>query len=406
MTRALWVSDEPPDRRLGGGNIRQAHLAEALARRAEVHLLLAGRLGDSASLSSFASVTEVDPVGREVFPQVGKTRQRVRVLWHTLAHQSPSDVRENGPNRRGLAVRLADTIGFDLVHVEHYHLGPLLPPGRSNQWSLTFQQLESRRAEQELALAAGRRQRWAVTTERDKARRLETQMATDFDIVLASSEDDARALPPGVQVVPNGVDVAEYTPTPLPQEPRLLLGGTLHYKPNVYGAQWFCREVWPRVLAQVPGATLDIVGRGATPEVDALTANPGVSVHSDVPRMRPYIEAARVALVPLQIGSGTRIKALEAMASGRPVVGTAIGLEGLGIEPGRHAAVADNPERMAAAIVRLLGDDEAARRMAGEGRELVERSFSWDPIGQRFADILLNGARSAGRDRSRLGPSA
>jgi glycosyltransferase involved in cell wall biosynthesis len=399
MTRVLWVSAEAPDRRLGGGNIRQAHLADALAGRAEVHLLLAGHLGDSASRTIFAGVTEVEPIGREVFPQVGKTRRRARVLWHTLAHQGPSDVRENAPNRRALAPHLTDTSGFDVVHVEHFHLGPLLPAQRSNRWSLGLQQLESRRAEHELALAAGRRQRWVVTTERDKARRLETQMVNDFDIVMASSEDDARVLPPGVAVVPNGVDIAEYALTPLPREPRLLLSGTLHWKPNVWGAQWFCREVWPRILAEVPQATLAIVGRGATPDVEALTANPGVSVHSDVPRMKPFLEATRIAVVPLQIGSGTRLKALEAMAAGRPVVGTGIGLEGLGIEPGRHAAVADDPAAMAAAIVSLLGDDEAARRMAGAGRELVERSFSWDLIGQRFADILLTGASTEGRGR-------
>ena len=145
----------------------------------------------------------------------------------------------------------------------------------------------------------------------------------------------------------------------------------------------------PRVRAHVPDVSLDIVGREPLPEVEALARLAGVSVHADVPSVVPWLEQARVAVVPLRIGSGTRIKALEAMAAGRPVAGTSVGLEGLGIEHGVHAALADDPAALAAAVVELLLDDDRARRLARTGADHARANFAWDTIGRRFVDVLL-----------------
>ena len=125
-------------------------------------------------------------------------------------------------------------------------------------------------------------------------------------------------------------------------------------------------------------------------------------MHPDVPDVAPFLERARVTLVPLRIGTGSRLKALEAMAAGRPVAGTSIGLGGLDVEPGREALVADDPAELARAVVQCLTDDELAGRLAAHGRELVERRYSWSTIGADYAELLE--ARSAGA-RARV-PSA
>ena len=190
-------------------------------------------------------------------------------------------------------------------------------------------------------------------------------------------------------VAPNGVDVERYRPTPLPGRPSILMTGTFDYGPNVDGARWLCDEVLPRVRAEVPDATLTLVGRGPLPEVVALADRDGVALHADVPEMAPFLEAARVAVVPLRVGTGTRLKALEAMASGRPVVGTSVGLEGLGLVAGLHAAVADDADAFAAAIVRLLREDDHAEAMATAGRALVVERYHWPALADRFADDLL-----------------
>jgi glycosyltransferase involved in cell wall biosynthesis len=104
--------------------------------------------------------------------------------------------------------------------------------------------------------------------------------------------------------------------------------------------------------------------------------------------MVPYFEAARAVIVPLRIGTGTRLKALEAMAAARAVIGTTIGLDGLGIEPGTHALVADDAPGLAAALIEVLLRDDLARSLGAAGRSHVETRFGWERIGAAYVDVL------------------
>jgi glycosyltransferase involved in cell wall biosynthesis len=131
-----------------------------------------------------------------------------------------------------------------------------------------------------------------------------------------------------------------------------------------------------------------LVGRRPVPEVVALAQRPGVELHADVPDMAPWLQSARVVVVPLQIGTGTRLKALEAMASRRPVVGTTIGLEGLGIVDRIHARIVDDPKPMADAIVDIVTNDAVANALADAGRLHVDANFRWERLAERYADTL------------------
>lgn len=176
--------------------------------------------------------------------------------------------------------------------------------------------------------------------------------------------------------------------------------GALHTLPNRDGIVWFCSEIWPRIRAQVPEARLDIVGSRPPRNVASLDQLDGVAVHADVPAVPPFLGRARVAVVPLRIGSGSRLKVLEALAAGRPVVGTTIGVEGLEAVAGRHLLVEDEPEAFARAVVMLLTGDDQAQALARSGRELIDASYSWPQIGRRYADLLerlLTEPRDAGR---------
>jgi glycosyltransferase involved in cell wall biosynthesis len=237
-------------------------------------------------------------------------------------------------------------------------------------------------------VAPGRRQRWLWRREQAQARRLEAWICQHFDLVAVVSEDDGAALPGPAHVVPNGVDLGRFPFTDLPANHKLVLTATLGYLPNVDGAVWFARQVMPALLAAVPDAELTIVGRAATADVLALDRLPGVTVVGEVPSVVPYLEAARVAVVPLRVGSGTRLKALEAMAGGRPLAGTAIGLGGLGLRDGRDAVIADEAGALAAGIARLLTDDSTAAAMRTSARSLVEDRFTWERIGHRYVELL------------------
>ena len=383
--RALWVADEEPNRNRGGGNIRQAYLLEALARSVETHLLIVGPLHDPVLPGLLAAITEVPPPARRPRPP-GATK--LRGLSWALFGRQPEDIVVTRSVRQVLSAPLAALAsGYDVVCMDHLTLAPLIPRRpRSGRWVLGLQNLPSVRAAH-LAAVTGGRQRWLHNREGRKALRAQRAAADAADTLITVSNEDAEVLG-GAVVVPNGVDVGTFKASPVPANHRIVITGTLGYLPNVDGIEWFCDRVLPLVTAKVPDATLDIVGRDPFDSVVAIGGRPGITLHRDVPDVRPFLEGARVAVVPLRIGSGTRVKALEAMAAGRPVVGTTIGLEGLTVVDGRHAHVADDPATMATRLIEVLGDDSLAAAMAAEARRLVERRFSWAQIGADFVDVV------------------
>ncbi|MGN6475388.1 MAG: glycosyltransferase [Mycobacteriales bacterium] len=389
---ALWVTVESPDRHLTGGSIREAYLLEALARRMPTDLLLVGHLADDLTRAAVRDVIEIDPPS---VPVVGRNRARLSLLWQTLVRRRTVSI-VNNRQHRALLRPLLDQMAarYDVVCVEHDRLAPLAPRRRDNRWVITLQNLVSVQLRHELAITAGSRQRWLVRRRHAVANRWERRMAKDYDQVIVTSPEDAAAFPGPATVVPNGVDTSWYTPTALPREPRLVFTGMLGWRPNVEGLEWFVREVWPEVRSQVPGATFDIVGASPVAAVTALGQVEGIEVHANVPFTRPYLQAARVAVVPLHVGSGTRLKALEAMASGRPVVGTTVGLEGLGVEHGRDVLVADRADDMVRAVTAVLQDDELAGRLVKHGTELVNSTFSWARIGPGFAETIAAEVRA------------
>jgi glycosyltransferase involved in cell wall biosynthesis len=387
MKRALWVTAvEPCHEARGGGNIRQAYLLDALAEAFETHLVLAGTLHDDRLRARLASVHEV-PVSLPLAPR-REFQRRLRDLRWTFADRQPAEVAHHRKVRRALAPILETMADVDLVCVEYLGLAPLLPNERASHWALTLHNINSGMARQNAAVASSRRQAFLLAAEERNCRRFEQWAVTAYDTVVAVSRDDAAALPPGTVVVPNGVDVTSFRPSPLGPAPRVAFVGALHTLPNVDGICWFCRDIWPRVRRRVPGATLDIVGARPHEDVLALGALEGVDVHADVPSVAPFLERSRMVVVPLRIGTGSRLKALEAMAAGRPVVGTRIGLEGLSIEAGRHALVADTPEAFAEAVSACLSDLALSDRLGRDGRALVETSYAWTKIGADYVSLL------------------
>lgn len=387
--RVLWITDEVPDSALGGGSIRQYHLLKRTAERATVDLLLAGHLRPDSSKEAFSlreSLGRVIEVGRPKHrtPRYGWLRSRLALL----PGLAPSEVALAGPTVRALRAALPVGAGYDVVHVEHEGLAPILPRVRAESWVLTLHNLLSTRLAQNADLASTGRVSWLLRRDASHAERLESRLLRDYDRVITVSEEDASRLGGRACVVPNGVDIEQFTVTDLPEEPRLIFTASWNWEPNAEAAVWFCREVLPRIQSRLPDATLILVGREPPPSVRDLGSLPAVETHFDVPTVAPYLAKGRVAVVPLRVGSGTRLKALEAMAGGRPVVGTSIGLEGLGLVDGHTAGIADSVEGLSQWIVELCLDDRRAQAMAAAARRLVATRFSWDVIARSYWDVL------------------
>jgi glycosyltransferase involved in cell wall biosynthesis len=211
-------------------------------------------------------------------------------------------------------------------------------------------------------------------------------------VAVSTTEADEvrRSSTVPVTVIPSGVDTRELTPSPDPAgPPRLVFTGTLGYQPNSEGITWFADRVWPEILRAIPDAQLEIVGRAPPPSVLALDQRPGISVIGPVPLMAPYFARAHAVIVPILTGAGIRVKIVEAMTAGRPIVSTTLGWEGLpDVVPGEHLLVADDPAEFAAATIRLLREPDLRRRLSEHARALAERRYDWRGLGDEQEAVL------------------
>ncbi|MBN1400018.1 MAG: glycosyltransferase [Anaerolineae bacterium] len=222
-----------------------------------------------------------------------------------------------------------------------------------------------------------------------RLRRYERLICERAAAVVSVSEADALALGRlhrGLRplVVPNGVDTTRYHPglaDTLPLEhPAIVFTGKMDFRPNVDAMLWFFRRVWPLVRRQSPEARLYVVGKSPHAALAALQTAPGVHVTGYVEEILPYFGGGDVYIVPLRIGGGTRLKVLEAMAAGLPLVTTSLGAEGIAITPGVNARVADTPEAFAQAILDLLADPGQGRALGAAARRFALEHYDWHTI--------------------------
>lgn len=258
--------------------------------------------------------------------------------------------------------------------------------------------------------------RWYIAQQWKKYDRFERWAFANFSRVVAVSQEDARLMreqfgAPRVDVVDNGIDRAYFEGVERRPHPgRILFLGSLAWRPNVDAINVLLDQIFPAVRAEVPGATLALVGREPS---DALVrraaATPGVELHANVPDVRPYLGNSTVMTVPLRVGGGSRLKILEAMAAGLPVVSTRVGAEGLEITPGQDYIQADEPEAMAQALVNCLRTPEAAEALAHRARPYILDRYDWAGLAAGlertwFRAVEEHGAVHSGNDARRSVP--
>jgi glycosyltransferase involved in cell wall biosynthesis len=213
-----------------------------------------------------------------------------------------------------------------------------------------------------------------------RIRRLEQVAGRRAEAVMCVSEDDAAAFEPvarRVIVVPNGVDDEFFaSPAELPSNEDIVFFGQFSYEPNLRGVRRFLAEGWPALAAQRPRARLLLAGEGGPAAFPRARLPERVQALGVVPDLPALLARCRLVVVPIWQGGGTRLKVLEALASGRPLVGTRLGVSGIGFRPGEHGLVEDTPARLAVAAEHLLNDAELSMRLACAGGQLAER-YAW-----------------------------
>ncbi|MCK4815871.1 glycosyltransferase, partial [bacterium] len=191
-----------------------------------------------------------------------------------------------------------------------------------------------------------------------------------------------------ISVIENGVDVDNYRPLPINSGTKnILFIGLMNYVANHDAALYFYNEIFPIIKKHIPYSKFFIVGRKPKQEIRELTKDKNVIVTGYVDDVRSYYKDCDISVVPLRAGGGTRLKILEAMALGRPVVSTTIGCEGLDVVNGRHLLIADDAQQFTEKTLRLLSDKKLYKRIVREARQLAVARYGWDAIAEQLLDV-------------------
>jgi sugar transferase (PEP-CTERM/EpsH1 system associated) len=400
--RILFLTPQLPYPPHQGTTIRNYNLIANLAPRHEIHLLSFVRSRDE-----IVRATPLHQHCRSVEGIPAPRRSPLKRLLSLFLSPLP-DMALRLPSaefRAKLAAALRRE-PFDVVQIEGIEMAPHWMDCRISNIQYPISIFDDHNAEyvlQQRAFETDVRQprRWVAALysfiQWKKLSRYEAMICRLADRVVAVSEADKRALQrlvPGLEVavVPNGVDTEFYNDQfPMTNDQlkfghwdldighcSLVFTGKMDFRPNVDAVLWFCHEVLPLVRRQMPEVRFYIVGQSPHRRVLRLADDPAVTVTGYVDDVRPYIAGACVYVVPLRMGGGTRLKVLEAMAMGKPIVSTSLGCEGFeGLESDQELYLADAPEEFAQRVIELLGDTSQRERLGQAARRFVEEHSDW-----------------------------
>jgi polysaccharide biosynthesis protein PslH len=274
-----------------------------------------------------------------------------------------------------------------------------------SRWTVMAHNVESLIWQRYSEAEQNRAKRWYIRRQWTKFERFEQWAYRSASMPIAVSHDDARLMRERfgvrrVEVVENGVDIDFFRPQrDVDRDPaKLLFLGSLDWRPNLDGVSILLDDVFPRVRAAHPDATLSLVGRRPPEWLRAKVADtPGVRVHADVPDVRPFLATAGMLVVPLRIGGGSRLKILEALATETPVLSTRVGAEGLQLTSGRDLIVNETVEALASAVIDGIRRPYEIQELAENGRRRVAARYSWAPFAARLDEVWRSLSRAPRR---------
>lgn len=372
---------------VNGSAIRQYHLVRALAARHRVDLAAfsapnAPSPSDVEHLRSFCASVTVIP--RSAFTPVPGTPS---MLWSSTPR---SLVRTDDPAVRALVadrLRTADVaVGFALSSARYLE-GASVPA--------IFEEAEPRQIRNQIdrATTVTRRLRGRLTWWKH-ARYLKRLIDSVAAVTVVSDEERAALVDIGVdaarvRLIPNGADardLARARTTAVPA--RLIHPGSITYAPNLEAVVWFLANVMPKIRAARPDVELWVTGATGDLPIERIPNAGWARFTGPLPEVKTAIGGSTVTVVPLLSGGGTRLKVLESMALGTPVVSTSKGAEGLEVTDGEHLLIGDAPEAFADRVLAVVNDPALAGRLSSAARARVESRYTWDAIGRAFCGVV------------------
>ena len=392
----------PPD---SGPKVKTWNVLKYLARHHEVTLVSFVRGDQSAEiehLQQYCCGVFTVPMDR------GAVQDGLAMVRSILTGQPWMMVRDDREEMRHLVDRLARETSFDIAHADQLNMaqyaarvsGARKVLDAHNALWLLYQRLAQ-------TMNAGPK-KWLLNRDWRLLKQYEGQVCRKFEAVLAVSDEDKASLleaagkPLDIITIPIAVDTDEVPPvTRHAHADHILHIGTMYWPPNIDGIYWFIREVYPLIRARRPDVSFDVVGARPPQELLAQSGNStGINVTGYVPDPTPYLQQAGVMIVPLRAGGGMRVKILNALAQGLPIVSTSLGCEGIAVTHDLDILIADSPADFAAAVLRVLEDPELAQQLGRNGRRLAEQTYDYRrvcrPLEHAYGAALLPGpARAA-----------
>ena len=389
----LYITYGLPYPPIGGAKVRDFYLLNSLSKH---HSVTCVCLLESADVMKADSSFKHLGIQITTFPQQTRVWIRIKTLIYFFITDKPIAAADFFNAQMFAWIEdFAKTRSIDFVQVEHSFLAQYiraLPESLRKRSLIDLHNIGEVQYQRIAELPQPFVRRMIALLKARLMRNWELQALSLFARISTVSEREAEwihARNPKLRTsaIKNGVDTKQCLVLPEGDESEsLLFVGTMGYSPNVDAMLWFCEAILPLVRKSVPRLRLEIVGRNPTAEVQSLTALDGVGVSGLVEDIRPFYQNARVVIVPLRAGGGTRLKILEAMSFGRAVVSTRLGAEGLNVVDGEHLMIADSPLEFADKIKSLLLDGDLRRSITDRARRFVEKNHDWERIG----DELLN----------------
>lgn len=388
--KILFISARLPFPCVEGHQIRTFGVLKQLAKEYDIHLVSLLRPGEVISSENELAKTCKTLAGVPVHLNL---LANIKAVIRGFVQNKPLVIsRYITTELRNEVARAIVLYKPDVVHMDLLPLADLADVCGSLPMVLNEHNVESELVAQKVEIAANPLFRWVLTREYKLLREFERNSCRRVRNVLACSDDDVIKLSAmgasRVHCIPNGVDTQKLAPgdTEVDMNSMVFLGGMGWY-PNRLGVQWFINEVMPRIVAVNPKAILNIVGNPEPViEIPRLLSS-NIICHGFVDDFRPIVSVAAVMVVPIQLGSGTRLKVVEGAALGKCMVSTFKGAEGVMLDDGESIVLRDGADEFSDAILALLTNSAEVRRLGNNARIVATRLYDWNSIGESLRNI-------------------
>ncbi|MDM8532206.1 glycosyltransferase family 4 protein [Anaerolineales bacterium HSG25] len=365
-----------------GPKIKTGNVLKYLAQQHDVTLVSFVRGNQSAEvrhLEQVCSAVHTVPI----------ERNKIRDAWYMglsfLSNQPFLMIRDDRGEMRRLVDRLAAETVFDVVHADQHNMGQYARRVKNarkvldahNALWILFKRLAD-------TMPMGPKK---ILLNRDwrLLKKYEGKLCREFDHIIAVSQEDRVALEEAARqpledtlIIPIAIDTDEVAFVERePEANHILHIGTMYWPPNIDGILWFIREVYPYIRAEYPNLTFDVVGSRPPQEILDYNGQDGINVTGYVEDPTPYYEQTGMMVIPLRAGGGMRVKILNALSQGLPMVSTTLGAEGIVIESGKNILIADEPKAFAEATLKLLKDRQFADELGRNGRKLAQEVYDY-----------------------------